>query len=261
MEYSQFICAWEITAPRRPLTQSKKVRWANNLLLVVLDSLLLRFIFPLTAVAVATIAEQKGWGLINIFNLPKALAIPLAVVLMDLAIYLQHVMAHAVPLFWRLHRMHHTDLDLDVTSGSRFHPIEIILSMFVKQAVILVIGAPAVAVVIFEILLNLTAMFNHGNIRIPISLDRVLRFFVVTPDMHRIHHSVRENETNSNFGFNLPWWDRMLGTYLADPQDGQTGLTIGISSFRDSKFLLIHRLLLIPFLKADPGYVINRSDK
>jgi sterol desaturase/sphingolipid hydroxylase (fatty acid hydroxylase superfamily) len=171
-----------------------------------------------------------GWGLLNHFQVPFAIAVPLAVIAMDFVIWLQHVMVHAVPALWRLHRVHHADLDYDVTTGARFHPLEIILSMLIKFATIVVLGPPVVAVVIFEVLLNATAMFNHGNIRLPAGLDRVLRWVVVTPDMHRVHHSVEDDETNSNFGFNLPWWDRLFGTYRDQPRAGHVGMTIGIRS-------------------------------
>ena len=199
----------------------------------------------------AILASKNNWGLLNYFNISYPIAILISVVVLDLAIYLQHVMFHYVPLLWRLHRMHHTDLDFDVTTGTRFHPIEILLSMIIKLAVIVLLGAPALAVLIFEILLNATAMFNHGNIFIPSKIDRILRLLVVTPDMHRIHHSIRMEETNSNFGFNLPWWDRLLGTYTVNPKDEQTTMIIGLDLFRDKKYLNLHWLIFQPFLKPD----------
>ncbi len=204
---------WEVFAPRRALTVSKATRWLNNLGIVFLNTIILRLLFPAAAVGMAALAGDQGWGLFNYFQVPFWLAAVLSVIAMDLVIYLQHVMVHAVPTLWRLHRVHHADLDYDVTTGARFHPIEIILSMLIKFATIMVLGPPVVAVVIFEVLLNATAMFNHGNVRILRSIDRVLRWFVVTPDMHRVHHSVEDDEANSNFGFNLPWWDRLFGTY------------------------------------------------
>ncbi|MDE2088848.1 MAG: sterol desaturase family protein [Gammaproteobacteria bacterium] len=249
---------WEVLAPRRALTTSKAVRWASNLGIVVLNSVLLRLLFPAAAVGVAALATQRGWGLLNNLVLPYWLAVTLAVAALDFAIYLQHVMFHAVPTLWRLHRMHHADLDFDVTTGARFHPIEIILSMLIKFAAILVLGPPAVAVMIFEVLLNATAMFNHGNVRLPAALDRALRWLVVTPDMHRVHHSVEDDETNSNFGFNLPWWDRLFGTYRDQPRAGHQGMTIGIRGFRDPKRLTLPWMLILPFIGKVTDYAINR---
>ncbi len=250
---------WEVVAPRRPLTVSKPLRWANNLGLVFLNTALVRLIFPAAAVGMAVFATAHGWGLFNHFALPFPLAVILSVVALDFIIYLQHVMFHAVPALWRLHRVHHADLDYDVTTGARFHPIEILLSMLIKFATISVLGPPVVAVVIFEILLNATAMFNHANARLPLQLDRLLRRFVVTPDMHRVHHSIEEDESNCNFGFNLPWWDRLFGTYRAQPRAGHDGMTIGISSIRDPKVCdRLDGMLLIPFKGKITGYVINR---
>jgi len=180
-------------------------------------------------------------------------------VLMDLVIYLQHVMVHAVPLLWRLHRVHHADLDYDVTTGARFHPLEIILSLLIKFAVILLLGPPLVAVVIFEVLLNATAMFNHGNVSLPPAVDRWIRWLLVTPDMHRVHHSIEDDETNSNFGFNLPWWDRLLGTYRAQPRSGHQGMVIGIRTFRETRQCVsLPGMLKIPFSGGIQGYAINR---
>jgi len=252
------VAMWELLAPRRRLTTSKAVRWSSNLGIVVLNTLLLRAAFPVLAVGMAGLAVQEGWGLLNRVALPGWLAFVLAVAALDLVIYLQHVMFHAVPALWRLHRMHHTDLDFDVTTGARFHPIEIGLSMGIKLAAVVLLGASPVAVLVFEVLLNGTAMFNHGNIRLPLVLDRWLRLLVVTPDMHRVHHSVHPGETNSNFGFNLPWWDRLLGTYRAQPREGHEGMTIGISQFRDPRELRLDRLLSQPFRGDASGYAITR---
>jgi sterol desaturase/sphingolipid hydroxylase (fatty acid hydroxylase superfamily) len=253
------IALWEIKSPRRILTQPKALRWLNNLGLVFLNSLILRLLFPAAAVGVALFAQQQGWGLFNYYQIPLVLSAIISVILMDGIIYLQHVMVHAVPLLWRLHRVHHADMDYDVTTGARFHPIEIILSMLIKFATILLLGPPVVGVVIFEILLNATAMFNHGNLKLPIAVDNVLRLFVVTPDMHRVHHSVEDDETNSNFGFNLPWWDRLFGTYKAQPRAGHEGMTIGIDHFRDpSKVERIMGMLMLPFSGDSASYTINR---
>ena len=250
------MAAWELLAPRRALSVSKTLRWVNNLGIVVLNSLLLRAVFPLAAVAMAALAAERGWGLLNNLAFPYGLAVVLSVVALDLAIYLQHVMVHAVPALWRLHRMHHADLDFDVTTGARFHPLEILLSMAIKLGVVVVLGPPVVAVVLFEVLLNATAMFNHSNVRLPLAVDRVLRWLVVTPDMHRVHHSVAPREANSNFGFNLPWWDRLLGTYRAQPEAGHEAMTIGIAQFREPKYLRLDWLLIQPWLGSAHGYPI-----
>jgi sterol desaturase/sphingolipid hydroxylase (fatty acid hydroxylase superfamily) len=253
------IGVWEVVAPRRALTASKAMRWTSNLGIVVLNTLLLRLVFPLAAAGMAAFAATNGWGLLNHFQVPVWLAVPIAVVAMDFVIWLQHVMVHAVPALWRLHRVHHADLDYDVTTGSRFHPIEIGLSMLIKFATITVLGPPVLAVVIFEVLLNATAMFNHGNIRLPGSLDRVLRWFVVTPDMHRVHHSIDDDESNSNFGFNLPWWDRLFGTYKDQPRAGHVAMTIGIRGHRDpNEVARLDGMLLLPFRGEVEGYAINR---
>ncbi len=253
------VALWEVAAPRRALTVSKVLRWTNNLGLVVLNTVMLRLLFPLAAVGVAAFAAENGWGLLNHFQVPFLLAVPLAVIAMDFVIWLQHVMVHAVPALWRLHRVHHADLDYDLTTGARFHPLEILLSMLIKFATIVVLGPPMVAVVIFEVLLNATAMFNHGNIRLPAALDRVLRWFVVTPDMHRVHHSVEDDECNSNFGFNLPWWDRLFGTYREQPRGGHLGMTIGIRGHGDPREVdRLDGMLMLPFKGEITDYAINR---
>jgi len=249
----------EIAAPRRRLTVSKLRRWASNLGIVFLNSVLVRVLLPATAAGFAIFAEGRGWGAFNYLDVPSWLAIATSVIILDCAIYLQHVMFHAVPAFWRLHRMHHADLDFDVTTGARFHPIEILLSMLIKFAVIAVIGAPAAAVIIFEVLLNATSMFNHGNLRLPLGLDRALRWFIVTPDMHRVHHSIEDHETNSNFGFNLPWWDRVFGTYKDQPDAGHEAMTIGIRDYREPRTACdLPGMLVLPFLGRVTGYAINR---
>ena len=249
---------WELIAPRRALTVSKLLRWVNNLGLVFFNSLILRLLFPAAAVGVAAFAQSHGWGLLNYYHLHWALAILIAVVAMDFIIYLQHVMVHAVPLLWRFHRVHHADLDYDLTTGARFHTIEIILSMLIKFATIIVLGAPVVAVVIFEVILNALAMFNHANVKLPDALDKLLRWLIVTPDMHRVHHSVEDDETNSNFGFNLTWWDRLFGTYREQPRGGQTGFTIGIHNYRDVKQTnWITGMLMLPFKGRVSEYAIN----
>jgi sterol desaturase/sphingolipid hydroxylase (fatty acid hydroxylase superfamily) len=248
----------ELAAPRRTLTTSKSARWFANIGIVVINAVALRIVFPLAAVGIAIVASERGWGLFNNIPIPYWLAVVLSVAFLDFVIYVQHVMFHAIPALWRLHMMHHADMDIDLTTGSRFHPIEILLSMLIKMAMVMVIGAPAVGVILFEILLNGTAMFNHGNIFLPLGLDKVLRLFVVTPDMHRVHHSVLPFETNSNFGFNVPWWDRMMGTYRPQPRKGHEGMTIGLNQFRDPARLTLPRILAMPFVSPTGNYAINR---
>lgn len=253
------MAAWEFAAPRRRNEIPRLLRWSNNIAIVVIDTFLVRLTFPIVAVGLALFAQERGWGLLNVVGAPGWLGFIVAVLALDLAIYLQHVMFHAVPALWRLHRMHHADLEFDVTTGLRFHPVEILLSMGIKLAVVAALGPPAVAVLVFEVLLNATAMFNHSNVRIPIGIDRVLRLLVVTPDMHRVHHSIHPVETNSNFGFNLPWWDRLLGTYRAQPREGHEAMTIGIEQFRTRRDLWIDRMLIQPVRGPASGYPINRE--
>lgn len=244
---------WELFAPKRRLQIGRPIRWSSNLGLVALNTYLMRLIAPLGAVGVAVLAESRGWGLFQHFDLPESITIVLSVVLLDLAIYLQHVMFHAVPALWRLHMVHHADLDVDVTTGLRFHTFEIMLSLGIKTVILILLGAPPVAVLAFEVILNSTSMFNHSNVRLPVALDRILRWLVVTPDMHRVHHSASPRETNSNFGFNLPWWDYLLGTYRDQPAQGHTAMTIGLAEFRDEKIAdRLHHMLFLP-LTGRPG--------
>ncbi len=253
------MASWEIIAPRRVLTVSKMGRWVNNLGLVLFNSLILRLLLPAAAVGgMAAFVQEHAWGLLNYFQLPWSVTVLITIVIMDFVIYLQHVMFHAVPLLWRFHRVHHADLDYDLTTGSRFHTIEIILSMLIKFATIIVLGAPLLAVVIFEVILNALAMFNHANVKLPDGVDRLLRWLMVTPDMHRVHHSVEDDETNSNFGFNLSCWDHLFGTYRDQPRGGQTGFTIGIHTFRDVKQTnRIMGMLFMPFKGKISEYAIN----
>jgi sterol desaturase/sphingolipid hydroxylase (fatty acid hydroxylase superfamily) len=250
---------WEAAAPRRRREIPRVLRWSNNLGVVVLDALLVRLTFPIVAVGLAAVAQERGWGLFNVMSAHGWVALVVSVLVLDLVIYFQHVMFHAVPALWRLHRMHHADLEFDVSTGVRFHPAEILLSMAIKLAVVAALGPPALAVLVFEVLLNATSMFNHSNVRIPPAIDRLLRRVVVTPDMHRVHHSILPHETNSNFGFNLSWWDGLLGTYRAQPREGHEGMTIGIEQFRTRRDLWIDRLLLQPFRGPASGYPINRG--
>lgn len=250
---------WEQLAPRRPYRLSRRLRWSNNLGLVVLNTVILRLLFPAAAVGVALFANERQWGVLHLVAWPGWLEVILGVVILDFAIYLQHVMVHAVPVLWRLHRVHHADPDFDVTTGLRFHPIEIVLSMLIKFGVIVLIGPAVLAVVLFEILLNATSMFNHSNIRIPLGIDRWLRWLVVTPDMHRVHHSVEDDETNSNFGFNLPWWDRLMDTYRDQPRAGHDDIDIGIHHFRNATEVShLGGMLWLPFRGKISEYAINR---
>jgi sterol desaturase/sphingolipid hydroxylase (fatty acid hydroxylase superfamily) len=238
---------WEVLAPRRRQEIGRAWRWPNNLGVVAVDTLLVRVLFPTAAVGVAILGEQRGWGLLNNVALPSWLEIAAAVVVLDLVIYFQHVLFHVIPALWRLHRMHHADLEFDVTTGVRFHPVEILLSMVIKLGTVAALGAPALSVLIFEVLLNATSMFNHGNVRLPRRLDTILRWVVVTPEMHRVHHSIERRETDSNFGFNLPWWDRLFGTYRAEPAAVHEAMTIGVPEFRDRRELRLDRMLLQPW--------------
>ena len=241
------MAAWELLAPRRQLSVGRKPRWPNNLGIVIVDALAVRLLIPVAAFGVALYAAGQGWGLFNVLALPWWLAAVLGFLVLDFSIYWQHVIFHKVPVLWRLHRMHHADLDIDVSTGLRFHPIEILLSMLIKIAVVLLIGIPALAVLVFEIVLNATSMFNHSNVNMPLWLDRIVRLFVVTPDMHRVHHSILREETDSNFGFNMPWWDWIFSTYRPQPGAGHLGMTIGIPLFRNPRELRLDRLLTQPF--------------
>lgn len=252
------MAAWEILAPRREQGIGRNARWPGNIGIVILDTMLVRLVLPITAVGLALIAEAQGWGLFHALSLPYWAKVLLAIVVLDLAIYLQHVLFHAVPMLWRLHRMHHADQEIDVTTGARFHPVEILLSMGIKLGVVAALGTPALAVLIFEVLLNATSMFNHSNVRMPAWLDRMVRWVIVTPDMHRVHHSIVARETNSNFGFNLPWWDRLLGTYQDQPAAGHEAMTIGIEQFRDLGEQRLDRMLTQPFREDDQGYALGR---
>jgi sterol desaturase/sphingolipid hydroxylase (fatty acid hydroxylase superfamily) len=240
---------WEKLAPRRPSHTSLSLRQLNNLGIAILNTVLLRSIFPVAAVGSAILAAQQGWGIFNIIFLPSGLTILLSIVLLDLIIYGQHVLFHVIPIGWQIHKVHHADPDFDVTTGLRFHPIEILLSMGIKISAIWLLGIPPLAVLIFEVLLNATAMFNHSNISLPGILEHFGRLFIVTPDMHRIHHSVIPAETNSNFGFNLTCWDRLFGTYRADPIAGQEQMSIGLSEYQqDQRVAKLLGMLILPFV-------------
>lgn len=249
---------WEISSPKRKLLQLRYFRWFCNIGLITISSILVRFIIPTAAVGIALHVEQEQLGFLNLYELPFIVKFILAFVLMDLAIYFQHVMFHALPLFWRFHRVHHSDLDCDITTGLRFHPFEMIISIIFKFLIITSIGAPVLAVVFFEIILNAASMFTHSNIKIPSVIESMVRWFIVTPDMHRIHHSIKENETNSNFGFFISIWDRLLGTYIHEPDQGHVNMKIGLRKFREPKWQNLRWLLYLPFVDKISGYSINK---
>ena len=249
---------WEVAAPRRIPTISKLYRWVNNLGLIFFNAFILKIIFPIATTSVAVMASQNNWGALKYFEVPSVISVIIFVIVMDMVIYFQHIMMHAIPMFWRLHRVHHADLNYDTTTGARFHTIEIILSICIKFIAIILLGPSVLAVILFEIILNATAMFNHGNVKLPKTLDKVLRWFIVTPDMHRVHHSVEKDETNSNFGFNLSIWDRIFGTYRQDVRAGQLGMTIGLKNIRKPKDTnMILGMFLIPFKNYGNKYTIN----
>lgn len=241
------MAGWELLLPRRPLTRPKGERWLANILLTALNTALVRFAVPAIAVSAAVLAEAQGWGIFHWVTLPLLAVVIICVIALDFLIYAQHLVFHRVPVLWRLHRVHHTDLDFDVTTALRFHPIEIILSLFIKAAAVIALGAPVEAIILFEVVLNATAMFNHGNARLPLPIDALVRLIIVTPDMHRVHHSVYPVELNSNYGFNLSVWDRIFGTYRAQPKDGHDDMVIGLSDFREPVDLALPFLLIQPF--------------
>jgi sterol desaturase/sphingolipid hydroxylase (fatty acid hydroxylase superfamily) len=238
----------ELVVPFRRLSQPKLQRWGTNLLLFALDTLALRLIVPGAMLGAALLAEARGWGLLNLVALPAWLAVVLAVLALDLALWVQHWATHRVPLLWRMHRVHHADRDFDVTTAARFHPFEIVLSMLYKMALVIALGAPVLAVVLFELLFTAATLFNHSNIQLPRTAEGPVRHVLVTPAMHRIHHSARMAETNSNYGTLLPWWDRLLGTYLAEPNHGQAGMTIGLGQWQDDQPRRLGFSLRMPFL-------------
>jgi sterol desaturase/sphingolipid hydroxylase (fatty acid hydroxylase superfamily) len=241
------IAAWEVLAPRRSLSVGRLPRWPSNIGIVVVDALAVRLLVPAAALGASLYAAGHGIGLFHWLDLRLSVAALLGFLILDLVIYAQHVAFHHLPWLWRLHRMHHADLDIDVTTGLRFHPFEILISLAIKIGVVIAFGIPPVAVLVFEVVLNATSMFNHSNVSMPPKLDRIVRLLLVTPDMHRVHHSIVRAETDSNFGFNLPWWDRLFRTYRPQPQSGHDGMTIGLPIFRDRKELRLDRLLIQPF--------------
>ena len=237
----------EALFPRKNRALGRTHRWVSNLLIVIIDSIFARLLFPIVAVGVAALSVKNGWGLLNMTLLPDWLEILLALILLDMAIYWQHVAFHRIPFFWSFHKVHHVDRDIDVTTGLRFHPIEIVFSLLIKLGVVLVLVAPVLAVILFEIILNGCAMFNHSNVKLPLSVDRVMRRFIVTPDMHRVHHSIHMHETNSNYGFSISLWDRMFKSYNDQPQDGHDGMIIGLEEHQTKAPASLSWSLLFPF--------------
>ena len=242
---------WEFLSPRRIFHPPHRwLRRINNLILIAIDVYFVRLVMATASVGAAAIALGNRWGIFNLFPVPYWLAFILTIILLDLVIYGQHVLFHKVNILWRIHRVHHTDWDFDTTTAVRFHPFEILLSAFIKLAAVIILGAPVVAVLVFEVLLNVCSMFNHSNVAIPLTIDRYLRLFIVTPDMHRVHHSVIRRETDSNFGFNLPWWDRLFGTYTPQPRDGHEKMEIGLREFQGKNTVNVLNLLIQPFLNV-----------
>ena len=251
---------WEWVAPKRELTQAKFKRWFNNIALVVCSTVVVRVLVPTAAIGVAYFVEQEHIGLINHFDMPLWLKVLVALIILDITIYFQHVIFHVLPILWRFHRVHHSDLDIDITTGVRFHPVEILISIVIKFATIAALGAPVLAVIIFEALLNLMSMFTHSNIKLNSTFERILRWFIVTPDMHRVHHSIRENETNSNFAFNISLWDRIFATYVAEPKAGWKNMVIGLDMYREPSWQNFYGLIKMPFATGIDGYAINYRD-
>jgi|UniRef100_A0A6H1ZHL6 sterol desaturase/sphingolipid hydroxylase (fatty acid hydroxylase superfamily) len=255
------MAAFELWSPRleRPEMRGalKSRRWLTNLSIVILSSALLRIVFPAAAVGAALWAEANGYGLMRLAGLNGVIAGIIAFVVLDFAVWFEHLVSHKIPLLWRIHRMHHADTGFDVTTALRFHPLEILLSMLWKAAIVIALGAPVVSVLIFEIVLNGTSMFNHSNVRLPDRVDAILRRVIVTPDMHRVHHSTNPAETDSNYGFNFAFWDRLLSTYVHAPALGQEGINIGLNEYRDDRPAGLWWSLVLPFRRV--GRRLSRS--
>jgi len=254
------MASWEALYPRRRLEAPRSKRWLGNLSVAALNTLVVRTLFSSGVVGLALAAANQGWGFLNSVQWPFWVEGLLAFAVLDLAIYLQHILFHRVPGLWRFHMVHHADTDYDVTTGIRFHPVEMVLSMLIKSAVAVLVGASPGSVLIFEIVLNASSMFNHGNVRIPLLIDRMLRWFVITPDMHRIHHSILQQEANQNFGFNLPWWDYLFGTYLATPSRGQKHMIFGLEQFRSPACMKLANILKLPFRRLAGNTAINQQE-
>lgn len=242
--------ALELALPRRTIFQPRSLRWTNNFAITILNAVMLRLLFPAATVSVALYVEESEFGLLAGLGMPNFMSIPLAIVALDLITYAQHRLFHEVPLLWRIHRMHHSDVDIDVTTGLRFHPIEMLLSMIIKLLTIWLLGAPAIAVIFFEVILNAMSMFNHANFHLPEKTDEMLRKGIVTPDMHRVHHSTRVRETNSNYGFSLSCWDRLFDSYIAQPEDGHLEMDIGVAEFREITDIRLDKILMQPFANS-----------
>jgi sterol desaturase/sphingolipid hydroxylase (fatty acid hydroxylase superfamily) len=255
------LAVWELFAPRRTLKRSRALRWTNNIALAAVNIVMVKVFFSLAAIGLAVFANEHGTGLFNMFPVPYPCAVVTSLLAFDLAVYVIHLAFHMAPGLWRIHRVHHADVDFDVATAVRFHPIQMMLSTLVKFAVILALGTPVLAVLAFEVLFHVLLLFNHANVRIPPAVDRVLRWFIVTPDMHRIHHSVHRAETDSNFGFALPWWDRLFGTYRAEPAAGHEQMTLGIGQFSEQRDFWLDRLLLNPFLDDCGSQIANRGEE
>jgi sterol desaturase/sphingolipid hydroxylase (fatty acid hydroxylase superfamily) len=255
--------ALESLLPRKQRTESRFQRTWNNLALSVVNSVLVRFVPLLSAVGAAAYAQTHGIGLFNLLELPVVLEYAAVLVLFDLIIYWQHVASHQLPMLWRFHQVHHADHDLDASSGLRFHPVEIAFSMVIKCLTVLLLGATPESVVLFEIVLNSCAVFSHSNFKLPLGLDRVMRLFVVTPDMHRVHHSIHRDETNSNYGFNIPWWDRLFRTYRDQPRDQHEAMQLGLPEFpRSKQTVWLGAMLKLPFIKQpDKSTVDSKLSK
>ena len=253
----------EVFLPRKARTQTRRRRWLTNWSLVIIDTLALRIIFPVLVVGMAAYAETRGWGLLNTLTLPLWLEIAIAILLLDMAVYAQHVASHKIPVLWKFHKVHHADRDIDVTTGARFHPVEIVLSMAYKLICVLLLGPAAVAVFLFEVILNAAAMFNHSNVKLPLVLDRYMRAAIVTPDMHRVHHSIIRRETDSNYGFFLSVWDRLFRTYIDQPKFGHDGVTIGLEEHQSHQPSSLVWSLLLPFkAKAQlPALTLKKRKK
>jgi sterol desaturase/sphingolipid hydroxylase (fatty acid hydroxylase superfamily) len=247
------LAGWELIAPLRAPIAARSIRWSNHIVLLILNMVLLRLAFPVAAAYVALAASERGTGLFNMLPVAYPVAVVASLLAFDLSVYLVHRVFHGAPLFWRMHRLHHADLDVDVATAVRFHPIQMVLSVLIKLAVILALGTPVLAVLVFETVFHIILLFSHANVRIAPAVDRVLRWFIVTPDMHRVHHSVQRAETDSNFGFALPWWDRLFGTYRAEPAAGHERMTVGIERFRTRRDLWLGRMLLNPFVGSEPS--------
>jgi sterol desaturase/sphingolipid hydroxylase (fatty acid hydroxylase superfamily) len=244
------LAIWEVLTPRRERVVKRTFRWGNNLGIVVLNNIIV-YAIPFAPIAAALLAGEQEWGLFNILSVPGWVSIIACILILDVLIYLQHLAFHRVGLLWALHKMHHIDTEVDITTALRFHPIEIVLSLGIKIGAVIALGADPLAVLIFESLLNSSAMFNHANAYIPLRLDHLLRSFLVTPDMHRIHHSTKRKEMDSNFGFFLSWWDRLFNTYTRDPMEGQLLMKIGVPGFLKTKYQYFHMMLGAPFIKGE----------